>query len=76
MTPFAVITDPRPGKKYPLADYALTPIVAIIDPVLTAMMPASLAADSGFDALTHATEAYVSVYANDFTDGLACTRSS
>ncbi len=71
VTPFAVITDPGNGKKYPLADYALTPTVAIIDPVLTGGMPASLAADSGFDALTHATEAYVSVYANDFTDGMA-----
>ncbi len=45
--------------------------MAIIDPVLTAELPAALAADSGFDALTHATEAYVSVYANDYTDGLA-----
>lgn len=71
VTPFAVISDPEAGKKYPLADYALTPSVAIIDPVLTSKMPASLAADSGFDALTHATEAYVSVYANDFTDGMA-----
>ena len=71
VTPFAVISDPDTGKKYPLADYALTPSVAIIDPVLTAKMPPSLAADSGFDALTHATEAYVSVYANDFTDGMA-----
>jgi acetaldehyde dehydrogenase/alcohol dehydrogenase len=71
VTPFAVISDPEAGKKYPLADYALTPTVAIIDPVLTAKMPPSLAADSGFDALTHATEAYVSVYANDFTDGMA-----
>jgi acetaldehyde dehydrogenase/alcohol dehydrogenase len=71
VTPFAVITDPASGKKYPLADYTLTPTVAIIDPVLTGGMPASLAADSGFDALTHATEAFVSVYANDFTDGMA-----
>ncbi|WP_255347031.1 bifunctional acetaldehyde-CoA/alcohol dehydrogenase [Cellulomonas sp. URHE0023] len=71
VTPFAVISDPDAGKKYPLADYALTPSVAIIDPVLTSRMPRSLAADSGFDALTHATEAYVSVYANDFTDGMA-----
>ncbi|WP_298457291.1 bifunctional acetaldehyde-CoA/alcohol dehydrogenase [uncultured Cellulomonas sp.] len=71
VTPFAVITDPATGIKYPLADYALTPTVAIIDPALTGRMPASLAADSGFDALTHATEAYVSVYANDFTDGMA-----
>ena len=71
MTPFAVITDDVTGTKYPLADYALLPTVAIIDPNLTAMMPSFLAADSGFDALTHSTEAYVSVYANDFTDGLA-----
>ena len=71
VTPFAVITDQKTGVKYPLADYALTPTVAIIDPALTGKMPASLAADSGFDALTHATEAYVSVYANDFTDGMA-----
>lgn len=71
VTPFAVISDPDAGKKYPLADYALTPTVAIIDPVLTSKMPRSLAADSGFDALTHATEAFVAVYANDFTDGMA-----
>jgi len=71
VTPFAVISDPDAGKKYPLADYALTPTVAIIDPILTSKMPRSLAADSGFDALTHATEAFVSVYANDFTDGMA-----
>ncbi|MCB7138011.1 bifunctional acetaldehyde-CoA/alcohol dehydrogenase [Cellulosimicrobium marinum] len=70
VTPFAVITDEETGFKYPLADYALTPTVAIVDPVLTETMPATLAADSGFDALTHATEAFVSVYANDFTDGL------
>ncbi|RPK80672.1 bifunctional acetaldehyde-CoA/alcohol dehydrogenase [Streptomyces sp. ADI98-10] len=71
VTPFAVISDPATGKKYPLADYALTPSVAIIDPLLTTVLPPALAADSGFDALTHAVEAYVSVYANDFTDGLA-----
>jgi len=71
VTPFAVITDSETGRKYPLADYALTPSVAIIDPKFTGLMPAKLAADSGMDALTHATEAYVSVYANDFTDGLA-----
>jgi len=70
MTPFAVISDPAAGKKYPLADYALTPTVAIVDPALTSMMPDFLVADSGFDALTHATEAFVSVYANDYTDGL------
>ncbi|WP_062380007.1 bifunctional acetaldehyde-CoA/alcohol dehydrogenase [Demequina pelophila] len=71
VTPFAVISDPENGRKYPLADYALTPHVAIVDPVLTAALPSRVAADSGMDALTHATEAYVSVYANDFTDGLA-----
>ncbi|MFD5973414.1 MULTISPECIES: bifunctional acetaldehyde-CoA/alcohol dehydrogenase [Streptomyces] len=71
VTPFAVISDPATGKKYPLADYALTPSVAIIDPLLTTVLPPALAADSGFDALTHAIEAYASVYANDFTDGLA-----
>ncbi|GGO41909.1 MULTISPECIES: bifunctional acetaldehyde-CoA/alcohol dehydrogenase [Streptomyces] len=71
VTPFAVISDPATGKKYPLADYALTPSVAIVDPLLTTQLPPALAADSGFDALTHAIEAYVSVYANDFTDGLA-----
>ncbi|MFD4510318.1 bifunctional acetaldehyde-CoA/alcohol dehydrogenase [Streptomyces sp. NPDC058457] len=71
VTPFAVISDPATGKKYPLADYALTPSVAIVDPLLAAGLPHALAADSGFDALTHAVEAYVSVYANDFTDGLA-----
>ncbi|MDG4766336.1 iron-containing alcohol dehydrogenase [Solwaraspora sp. WMMD406] len=71
VTPFAVITDTVTGKKYPLADYALTPNVAIIDPVLAADLPAVVTADSGFDALTHATESYVSVYANDYTDGLA-----
>jgi acetaldehyde dehydrogenase/alcohol dehydrogenase len=71
VTPFAVITDTATGKKYPLADYALTPSVAIVDPVLAADLPRTITADSGFDALTHAIESYVSVYANDFTDGLA-----
>ncbi|MEO3754667.1 bifunctional acetaldehyde-CoA/alcohol dehydrogenase [Streptomyces sp. B6B3] len=70
VTPFAVISDPAAARKYPLADYALTPHVAIVDPVLTATLPPTVTADSGFDALTHATEAYVSVYANDYTDGL------
>jgi acetaldehyde dehydrogenase/alcohol dehydrogenase len=71
VTPFAVITDGTTGKKYPLADYALTPSVAIVDPVLATDLPPAITADSGFDALTHAVESYVSVYANDFTDGLA-----
>nr|WP_283779171.1 bifunctional acetaldehyde-CoA/alcohol dehydrogenase [Streptomyces durmitorensis] len=70
VTPFAVISDPRAAQKYPLADYALTPNVAIVDPTLPMRLPATVTADSGFDALTHATEAYVSVYANDYTDGL------
>ncbi|WP_033259725.1 bifunctional acetaldehyde-CoA/alcohol dehydrogenase [Kitasatospora setae] len=71
VTPFAVITDPESGQKYPLADYALTPTVAIVDPALTTHLPREVTADSGFDALTHCVETYVSVYANDFTDGLA-----
>ncbi|MFC1403500.1 MULTISPECIES: bifunctional acetaldehyde-CoA/alcohol dehydrogenase [Streptacidiphilus] len=71
VTPFAVITDTATGQKYPLADYALTPSVAICDPALTTEMPRAVTADSGFDALTHSIETYVSVYANDFTDGLA-----
>jgi acetaldehyde dehydrogenase/alcohol dehydrogenase len=71
VTPFAVISDQVTGKKYPLADYALTPSVVIIDPVLVQSLPTRVAADSGFDALTHAIETYVSVYASDFTDGLA-----
>ncbi|MEU9099041.1 bifunctional acetaldehyde-CoA/alcohol dehydrogenase [Streptomyces sp. NPDC048361] len=70
VTPFAVISDPEAAQKYPLADYALTPNVAIVDPVLPLHLPATVTADSGFDALTHATEAYVSVYSNDYTDGL------
>ncbi|MER5889252.1 bifunctional acetaldehyde-CoA/alcohol dehydrogenase [Streptomyces sp. NPDC001941] len=70
VTPFAVISDPAAAQKYPLADYALTPNVAIVDPVLPMGLPATVTADSGFDALTHATEAYVSVYSNDYTDGL------
>ena len=68
VTPFAVITDHKTGYKYPITDYALTPSVAIVDPVLARTQ---LASDAGFDALTHSMEAYVSVYANDFTDGMA-----
>ncbi|MFD0273664.1 bifunctional acetaldehyde-CoA/alcohol dehydrogenase [Kitasatospora sp. NPDC127111] len=71
VTPFAVITDTATGQKYPLADYALTPSVAIVDPALTTGLPKDVTADTGFDALTHCIETYVSVYANDFTDGLA-----
>jgi len=68
VTPFAVITDKATGFKYPLADYILTPDIAIVDPVLAEGQPRRLALDSGFDALTHAVESYTSVYANDFTD--------
>lgn len=68
---FAVITDKGKDIKYPLADYELTPDVAIIDPELVMSMPKGLTADSGIDVLTHAIEAYVSVMASDFTDGLA-----
>jgi acetaldehyde dehydrogenase/alcohol dehydrogenase len=71
VTPFAVVTDDRVGVKYPLADYALTPNIAIADPELVAHMPKQLTAYGGIDALTHALESYVSVMANDFTDSLA-----
>ncbi len=71
VTPFAVVTDDRVGIKYPLADYALTPTIAIIDPELVRYMPKTLTAYGGVDALTHALEAYVSVFATKFTDGLA-----
>ncbi len=70
VTPFAVITDKEENKKYPLTDYSLTPTVAIIDPSFVLGLPASIVADTGMDVLTHATEAYVSTLANDFTDGL------
>jgi len=71
VTPFAVVTDDRNGIKYPLADYALTPNMAIVDPELVLNMPQKLTAYGGIDALTHALEAYVSVYASEFTNGLA-----
>ena len=71
VTPFAVITDEKTGSKYPLADYALTPNMAIVDAELMMGMPRGLTAASGIDALTHAIEAYVSVMASEFTDGLA-----
>ncbi|MEM5948320.1 bifunctional acetaldehyde-CoA/alcohol dehydrogenase [Spirochaetia bacterium 38H-sp] len=70
VTPFAVVTDNKTGTKYPIADYAITPDMAIIDPNLTMDMPASLTAYSGLDALVHALEAYVSVMATEYTDGL------
>lgn len=71
VTPFAVVTDERTGIKYPLADYALTPNMAIVDPELVMQMPKKLTAYGGLDALTHALEAYVSVFASEFTNGLA-----
>ena len=71
VTPFAVVTDHRVGIKYPLADYALTPTMAIVDPALVLNLPQRLTAYGGVDALTHALEAYVSVMASDFTNGLA-----
>ena len=72
VTSFSVITDKSNGNiKYPLADYSLTPDVAIIDPQFTRTMPRSIVADTGLDVLTHAIEAYVSVMASDYTDGLA-----
>lgn len=71
VTPFAVITDEKTGIKYPLADYELTPDMAIIDAELMMKMPKSLTAASGIDALTHAIEAYVSVLASEFTNGPA-----
>ncbi len=71
VTPFAVITDEKTGIKYPLADYELTPAMAIIDTELMMNMPKGLTAASGIDALTHAIEAYVSVLASEFTNGQA-----
>lgn len=72
VTSFSVITDKQNGNiKYPLADYELTPDVAIIDPQFTKTMPKSIVADTGLDVLTHAIEAYVSVMANDYTNALA-----
>lgn len=72
VTSFAVITDKKLGNtKYPLADYELTPDVAIIDPEFVYSLPKTAVADTGMDVLTHAIEAYVSVMASDYTDGLA-----
>ncbi|TDR81584.1 bifunctional acetaldehyde-CoA/alcohol dehydrogenase [Paludibacterium purpuratum] len=71
VTPFAVVTDEKTGKKYPLADYELTPNMAIVDANLVMSMPKSLTAFGGIDAVTHALEAYVSVMANEYSDGQA-----
>lgn len=71
ITPFVVISDKKNNKKYPVADYALTPNIAIVDPALVMNVPGFIAADTGMDVLTHATEAFVSTLASDYTDGLA-----
>ena len=71
VTSFAVITDKKENIKYPLADYFLTPSVAIIDPDFVASLPKSPTADTGMDVLTHAIESYVSTMASDYTDALA-----
>ena len=71
VTPFAVITDENTGMKYPVADYELTPQIAICDSELVKEMPASLTAFSGIDALTHALEALVSTYATEYTNPMA-----
>lgn len=71
VTPFAVITDESTGKKYPLADYALLPNMAICDVELMLDIPPALTANAGFDALSHAVEAVVSIVASDYTNALA-----
>ncbi len=71
VTPFAVITDERTGEKYPLADYALLPTMAICDSELTLDIPQKLTAHAGIDALSHAIEAVGSLLASDYTNGLA-----
>lgn len=71
VTPFAVVTDDATGKKYPIADYALTPDMAIVDPELVMNMPKRLTAYGGIDALTHALEAMVSVLSTEFTNSMA-----
>lgn len=71
VTPFAVVTDEVTGTKYPIADYELTPSMAIVDANLVMNMPMSLTAHGGIDAVTHALEAYASVMANEYSDGQA-----
>ena len=71
VTAFSIITDYEKGIKYPIADFEITPDVAIVDPELAETMPVKLVAHTGMDAMTHAIEAYVSMMASDYTDGLA-----
>ena len=71
VTPFAVITDEKTGTKYPLADYELMPKMAIVDADMQMMAPPGLTSASGIDAVAHALEAYASMMATDYTDGLA-----
>lgn len=71
VTPFAVITDSETGVKYPIADYSITPSVAIVDPQFTYTLPKSMVAYTGMDVLTHAFESYVSAMASDYTRGLS-----
>jgi acetaldehyde dehydrogenase/alcohol dehydrogenase len=71
VTSFAVITDKKKNIKYPLADYELTPDIAIVDPDLVMTLPKKMTADTGMDVLTHAIESYVSNMASDYTDGLS-----
>ncbi len=71
VTPFSVVTDEKTGTKYPIADYELTPDMAVIDSEFVMSMPKSVCAYGGVDALVHAIEAYVSVLANEYTNGLA-----
>ena len=71
VTPFTIITDEKTGTKYAITDYALTPDMAIIDPEFVLHMPKSLTAFSGLDVLTHAVEAYTSVFSTNFTEGQA-----
>jgi acetaldehyde dehydrogenase/alcohol dehydrogenase len=71
VTPYAVITDSERGRKVPLYDHSLIPDMAVIDPELVRGLPPSVTADTGFDALTHALEAVVSVFASEYTDALA-----
>ena len=71
VTPFAVVTDQETGVKYPIADYQLTPDVAIVDPNLVMTLPATLAAHTGLDVLTHGIESFTSIFSSNMTEGQA-----